>query len=175
MARRAPCTTAEFARVFGVGEAKLNELSQPFLALINDYTQNQGDPGSPSQPQSTILPSPTGPIGQATRETGRIVSSGATLAEAAAQRGILPSTALNQIDQLARTGAHLKIDHLMPNPARRQEIQNAFAATGGLLLAPVRQLLGDDYSYEELKIVRLGLYQTQPHPAAEPLPPEPLN
>ena len=175
MARRTPRTTAEFARILGVGEAKLKDLSQPFLALINDYVQEHGEPESPSQPQSTILPSPNGPIRQTTRETGRIVSSGASLAEAAAQRGILPSTALDQLDQLARTGAPLKIDHLMPNPARRQEIQNAFAATGGLLLAPVRQLLGDDYSYEELKIVRLGLYQTLPHPAAEPLPPEPLN
>ena len=175
IARRAPCTTAEFARVFGVGEAKLNDLSQPFLALINDYVQKHGKPAASSQPQSTILPSPNGPIRQATRETGRIVSSGASLAEAAAQRGILPSTALDQLDQLAKNGTPLKIDHLMPSPARRQEIQNAFAATGGLLLAPVRQLLGEDYSYEELKLVRLGLYQTQPQPAAEPLPPRPLN
>ena len=47
----------------------------------------------------------------------------------------------------------------MPAPDRRRKIEDAITATGGILLAPVRQLLSEGNSYEELKIVRLGLYR----------------
>ena len=121
--------------------------------------QLNGKPAFSSQGEKTILPSPAGSVGQATREIGHIVSSGASFAEAASQRGILPSIALEQLDQLAKTGTPLKFSDLMPAPDRRRKIEDAITATGGILLAPVRQLLGEGNSYEELKIVRLGLYR----------------
>ena len=45
----------------------------------------------------------------------------------------------------------------MPCPDRRQKIEDTFSAAGDLLQTQVRQLLGEDYSYEELKMVGLGL------------------
>ena len=40
MARRRPQTAAEFAEVHGVGEAKLREFAEPFLAAIATGTQD---------------------------------------------------------------------------------------------------------------------------------------
>jgi len=43
MARKKPASEAEFAQVYGVGEAKLGEFAEPFLTLIARFT---GDPDS---------------------------------------------------------------------------------------------------------------------------------
>ena len=54
-------------------------------------------------------------------------------------------------------GDELKLDHLMPAPDRTAEIRSAFQAAGTFMLSPVRDLLGEGYSYEELRQVRLDL------------------
>ena len=166
MARRAPRNREQFARVFGVGEAKLNDFAGPFLELINHYVEQHGTPTAKAKPGPAPHQTSSQGIGQATRETGRLVSGGASLEQAAKQRGILPSTALDQLDRLAKASEPLQVEHLMPDPSRRRAIENAFAANGDLLLAPVREILGEGYSYEELKLVRLGLYRspTDSHP-----------
>ena len=55
----------------------------------------------------------------------------------------------------------MQLGHLMPAPERRQKIEEAFAATGETLLRPVREMLGEDYSYVELNLVRIGMHQKQ--------------
>ena len=45
----------------------------------------------------------------------------------------------------------------MPSPERVSKIEAAFLQTEGVLLTPVRELLGEAYSYEELTLVRIGL------------------
>jgi ATP-dependent DNA helicase RecQ len=47
MARKKPASEVEFAQVFGVGEAKLRDFAQPFLAVIAKFT------GSPEPAEST--------------------------------------------------------------------------------------------------------------------------
>jgi ATP-dependent DNA helicase RecQ len=47
MARKKPASEVEFAQVFGVGEAKLRDFAQPFLAVIAKFT------GSPELAEST--------------------------------------------------------------------------------------------------------------------------
>ena len=47
MARNKPANEVEFAQVFGVGEAKLRDFAQPFLAVIAKFT------GSPEPAEST--------------------------------------------------------------------------------------------------------------------------
>jgi hypothetical protein len=56
-------------------------------------------------------------------------------------------------------GEALDLDHLMPTAERMAKIDTAFQETEGLYLAPVRELLGEDYSYEELALARIGLRQ----------------
>ena len=51
----------------------------------------------------------------------------------------------------------MDLDHLMPSPERVSKIEASFLQTEGVLLTPVRELLGEDYSYEELALVRIGM------------------
>ena len=44
-------------------------------------------------------------------------------------------------------------------PDRKAKIEAAFQQTEDIRLAPVRELLGDDYSYDDLALARIGLMQ----------------
>ena len=52
MASKKPASEAEFAQVFGVGEAKLRDFAEPFLAVIAKFTGSPAPPGSPEPPES---------------------------------------------------------------------------------------------------------------------------
>ena len=58
--------------------------------------------------------------------------------------------------QLAKRGEALDIDRLI-DPAKRHVIEAAMAELGHDYLGPVKERLGDDYSYDELRYVRAWL------------------
>ena len=91
-----------------------------------------------------------------------MVSAGASLSEAASKRGLAANTILTHLERLVLSGVNVQLGHVMPAPDRRKTIEEAFAATGETLLRPVKEMLGEDYSYAELKLVRIGMHQEQP-------------
>ena len=54
-------------------------------------------------------------------------------------------------------GEEADLEHLMPPPDRMATIRAAFEHTRDIRLTPVRELLGEDYSYDELALARIGL------------------
>ena len=163
MARKAPRTVEEFAGVSGVGEAKLKDLSEPFVALISGYVEANGLPeyaASPSEKSASRKPA-SGIIGQTVRETGRLVSAGASLTDVSEKRGLSERTILGHLERLVESGVHVDLDHLMPAPERQHQIEEAFESSGESLLRPVRDMLGEDYDYTELQLVRIGMQLQQ--------------
>lgn len=66
---------------------------------------------------------------------------------------------MSHLEHLIAAGETLPLDRELPAPERVTRISEAFARTQSPALAPVRQLLGDDYAYEELRLVRAWLDQ----------------
>ena len=163
MARKAPRTPAEFARVSGVGRAKLEDLGGPFLASINAYLREHGIPEADGRVDSResgndgsdMEPAPR-VVGQSFRETGRIISGGATLEEAAATRGLSAQTILGHIERLVESGIPVEWAHLQPPPQRRAAIETVFEILGDNPLRPVFDELGGEYGYDEIRLVRLA-------------------
>jgi len=56
-------------------------------------------------------------------------------------------------------GEHVAIDHLLPPSDRLAQIEAAFQKLEDLRLTPVREFLGEDYSFLELGLVRLDMRQ----------------
>ena len=83
-----------------------------------------------------------------------------SIGEIAARRGLSESTILGHIENLIEADEGLNIEHLLPISARYQKIKEAFQKAEGLQLRPVRDLLGKDYSYKEIRLVRIHLSQT---------------
>ena len=169
MACKAPRTPAEFARVSGVGRAKLEDLGGPFLARINAYLREHGMPESSGgdsrengNDERTVEPSAR-VDGHSYHETGRIISGGASLEEAAAARNLAVGTLLGHLERLVESGIPVEWSHLLPPPERRAAIETVFEALGDNPLRPVFDELGGEYSYDEIRLVRLARrYSMQP-------------
>ena len=73
------------------------------------------------------------------------------------RRGLSISTIVSHIEKIFATDSQLDISYLKPSNERLEIITGAFKKTGGILLAPVREILGEDYSYEELRLARIFL------------------
>ena len=112
-------------------------------------TPNSSAPGAP---------------GHTHEETLGLLREGLNIAEIAQRRGITEGTVLTHLERLTVDGQAPPLAHLMPEPQRYERISQAFLESGGELLKPVRDALGDDYSYEELRLVRLRMRQLTPQP-----------
>ena len=181
MARKVPRTPAEFARVSGVGRAKLEDLGGPFLARINAYLREHGAPETASSVDSRFrgndgrTAEPGARVdGHSYHETGRVISGGASLEEAAATRGLSAQTILGHIERLVESGIPVEWDHLLPTPERRTAIETVFEILGDNPLRPVFDELGGEYGYDEIRLVRLARRFPAP-PPAEPVDLDPRS
>jgi len=158
MASYLPHSRESFSRISGVGRVKLEELSGPFLELISEYAGVNG--------LAEIDPSPRGrkhigggrPSSTPWR-TKELVAKKAPLSEIAELQALTSRTIVNHLARLVMAGEAPDLAYLMPPPDRMGKIKEAFRQTGDTRLAPVRDLLGDDWSYDELALARIGMLQ----------------
>ena len=81
-----------------------------------------------------------------------MISEGASLSEAAAARGLKPTTVLGHLERLVEEGVHVDLAHVLPPPDRRVEIEAALGALGDSPLRPVWEELEGRYSYDEIRL-----------------------
>ena len=60
------------------------------------------------------------------------------------------------IERIINAGEAVNLTPLLPARERRERIEAALRAAGHDRLAPAKELLGDDYSYDEIRLVRLA-------------------
>ena len=90
--------------------------------------------------------------------TEDILISAITLAELYA--GVREGTEREQLERFIQGGEELDLDELMPDTERFEKIREAFDKAGIASLVPVREMLGEGFSYEELRLVRIHLRQS---------------
>ena len=157
-----PTDRAAMLQVSGVGPAKLEQYGDDFLAAIREYT---GESRPNPTPSPTPIPnSPThGVNGQALSDTHfttlRLLNAGMTIAEIAHERSFSHGTIMSHLQRIADAGEPVRLSHLLPPPERMARITAALQAVDGDRLAPVKELLGDDYSYDEIRLVRIAARQ----------------
>ena len=160
MASYLPQSPESFSRISGVGAAKLEQYSEEFLSVIRVHTRDNGlterDLPSHRRERSSRAQS----AGSTYTETKKLVVQKLPISEIAERRGVKVDTVINHLEELVRTGEKLELGYLMPSPERSAKIEAAFQQSGSLvLLAPVRDLLGGDYSYQEVRLERIRLRQ----------------
>ena len=159
IASRFPQNRDEFARISGVGRAKLEHFSEAFLALTNEHAgaareAGYGVPVSRHE-MSVSITRPSSTLNQ----TKALVSEKLSISEMAQRRGLTGGTIISHLTGLVMGGVVVDLDHLMPPPDRLANITAAFRRSEDIQLTPVRELLGDAYSYEEIHLARIGLMQ----------------
>ena len=88
--------------------------------------------------------------------TLQLLRQGLNIVEIAEERGLSNQTVLAHLERIVSAGESVDLGPLLPASERVERINTALRAAGDERLAPVKELLGDDYSYEEIRLVRLA-------------------
>ncbi len=154
MATALPQTDSDFTRIAGVGAFKLENYGPNFLEAIRKYCTAQGitaDPAKLRPARRQKQPSNrTGP--DTYSQTLTLFRSGLSVGEIAAKRGLAASTIEGHLARFIADG-RVKIEELV-TPEKMDIIKNALVELKvENAIGPVKQHLGDDFSYGEIKAV----------------------
>ncbi len=169
MAAAEPRDDTEFLDLPGVGPAKLESYGPAFLEEIAKFhsdapPQAQGAKSEPGPPAATG-PAEAGKPKQngagmkksaAERVRSRL-ARGLSLEQIAAELGIQPGTVIGHITQLVAGTEPCRLDHLLPGADRTARIRDGLDRLGIWPLRPVKELLGDEVSYDEIRLVRAAM------------------
>ena len=154
MAASRPTSLEAFARIPGVGQAKLAAYGATFTEAIRNHAGQ--DLSSESAPKGGDAPS-NGRRGATYDKTKELLARGLSVEQVARERGLAPATVIRHIEWLTIRGESIDIAPLLPPSERRRRIEEAFGRLGYAQLGPVKEYLGDEYSYGDLTIVRTWL------------------
>jgi len=163
MAFHMPQNELEFSKISGVGDAKLRDFSERFLEVINEYVEATGQPAAVNRVPVSAPKNRVRGISMSIRETKDLVAQGLSFEEVAEQRGISETTIRSHLERFIQEGGQVDLGHLMPPEDRRTQIAAAFREMGEARLTPVREFLGDDYTWDELAVVRMDMRQQEYH------------
>lgn len=153
MARQRPVTEEQFLRIPGVGVRKLAAYAEIMTHEIRAYCQESGLPAglTPEDPsKEPVSRTPVMPTQVVTRE---LYQQGVSVEDIARERGIGVSTVIGHLVARLDAGDALDLGALVA-PERYQAIARALSQVGDDTLKPVREALGDGYSYDEIRVVR---------------------
>lgn len=155
MATYFPQSLGSFARVYGVGQRKLQELGETFVRAIQAYAKQKhitekarSEPALARTPKVALL-------GTTYTATQELLRQKLPLTEIARRRGMSPTTIVGHIEKLLQTRKNIDVEYLRPHANDLQEIAQAFKKSKSWLLSPVREILGEHFTYEELRLARL--------------------
>ena len=164
MAAYFPQSLESFGDISGVGAAKLEEFGKEFLTVIRQHAREASLTEKAihsRRPRREERERRTQRAGSTYQETKKLVLQELSISEIAKRRGLSEGTIINHLTYLVTTGDEVNIGYLMPPAERLARIRGAFQKAGSFqFLAPVRDVLGEDYSYDDLRLVRLYLQQT---------------
>ncbi|WP_345950426.1 DNA helicase RecQ [Mucilaginibacter sp. PAMB04274] len=154
MATYLPQTAQELGRISGFGEVKLNRYGAGFLQAINAYCEQHGLSSQISSkrakpPARAKTKTARAPKSGTQRESFELYRSGKTIAEIAAQRSLSVNTIESHLCSFIQTG-EMDVTEIVPQQ-KMQAIQKVIENYGADRLAPLKEVLGDGYSYAEIK------------------------
>ncbi|EDX75235.1 ATP-dependent DNA helicase RecQ [Coleofasciculus chthonoplastes PCC 7420] len=139
MARMKPKTLEEFAQISGVTAHKLTQYGERFVSEVREFCQGQKLPVPlPSNSQMVTL---------------QLYQQGLSIEEIAEKRGYAPSTILTHLSELIEQNQPIDLNRLVA-AERQKPILQAIQNVGTNSLRILREELGEDYSYGEIRLVR---------------------
>jgi ATP-dependent DNA helicase RecQ len=150
-----PQTTPELIAVKGCGEYKVSAYGNQVLEVVKAYLKKhpEAKPLQEHDRYAARKPVPKTPSGGSTVEiTWSLWERGGTIGEIAAKRGLTPSTIAEHLVQLIVDGHAIDLSRIL-SKERIALIEEAMVKAGGERLAPVKALLPQDVSYDEIRLV----------------------
>ncbi|WP_158828672.1 DNA helicase RecQ [Mucilaginibacter lacusdianchii] len=153
MATYLPQTMQDLGRISGFGEVKLKRYGEQFLEALVSYCQQHNLSSQISSKRvkaGSSKPKASRPSsGNTQRESFELYRSGKSIAEIAAQRSLSTNTIESHLCSFIQSG-EMGVTEMVPEH-KMPAIQNAIESYGAERLAPLKEVLGDSYSYAEIK------------------------
>ncbi len=159
MAARLPRTPAEMVAVPGVGRAKWEAFGEPFLQVTAAAAiAARSAPAVPRRPsrRAASREGPGAGLSATLRRTWELLRQGLDIEAVARQRGLSPGTIADHVAELVELGF---VRDISPWVDGQTLARVRRAANGGPVgrLAPLKELLGDGVTFEQLRIARAWL------------------
>lgn len=143
-----PATLAALKKVNGIGEAKVKRYGAEILEIIQEYCKEKGLEGV----QLSITEVPKKPKVDTKALSFDLYKTGKSVAEIAAERSLSPITIESHLAHFVQLG-QLDILELVP-PEKIQAIEKVVKANPEVeQLTPLREQLGEAYSFGEIRMV----------------------
>lgn len=154
MAAQLPTNPTQLLTISGVGQRKAQEFGDDFLAVIGEFAIRTG--ATPSVAPAQVRPRPASrrkSLSDTARQSVDLFERGLSVVDVARERGLSDITIEGHLEDAIRAGSDIDLDRLV-SPERRREIESAIAEVGAELLKPIRDALGEDYTYAEIRFTR---------------------
>jgi ATP-dependent DNA helicase RecQ len=151
MATYLPQNLDELRMISGFGDVKLARYGREFLLPVKNYCSKHGllSKIKQKQPKRARKTSKDKGASETQRESLKMYLSGQTIAEIAVLRKLSPMTVEGHLAFFVQTG---EIDvSTFVSREKLLVIQDAVEKYGDAMLSPLKEILGDEYSYTEIK------------------------
>lgn len=139
MAQMRPTTLEEFANLSGVNEYKAQQYGASFISVILEFNAQHKLPVSlPSKSQMATL---------------ELHQQGLTVTKIAQERSLAVSTINDHLSELIAMNQPVCLDQLV-DLNKQQAIIQTIEKLGDGSLKPLKEALGENYSYAEIRLVR---------------------
>ena len=147
MATLFPQSIANMEKIKGVGKVKLEKYGKDFLEKIIEYCAENGIE------ENGIIKSHSARESDTCTQTLALLKQGLSVEETAGARALAVSTIIAHMESLMRSGEDISIDSFVTKE-RQEAVLNCMQKMGTQSLTPIRESLGNDYSYDEIRLVR---------------------
>jgi ATP-dependent DNA helicase RecQ len=145
----------ELRLISGFGDVKLAKYGREFLAVINSYSKEKGLTSRMTQKsvkrERKAAKPKKGKLSDTFQATYLLYKEGKNVTEIAHERGLSPTTIEGHLSRFIQTGELDVYDFV--NESKIPAIKDAVESYGTAMLAPLKEVLGDAYSYGEIKAV----------------------
>jgi len=155
ISQRLPETTSELLSIKGCAEYKASAYGDQILEVVRAYLEGHPEarPVSDRDGAVAIRPALKKPSGESTVEvTWMLWEKGGALEEIARKRGVTRSTITGHLAQLIDEGRSVDLNRIL-SKERIGLIEEAIVRAGSERLAPIKALLPQDVSYDEIRLV----------------------
>ena len=156
LCRMRPKSLAELRNVPGFGERKTQSYGPQILQAFERFRS-----GARATAVAKKLPKPS-------QETKALLQEGRTFEEIAAIRGRRVQTVMETVAELVEAG-DIEFNDAWIDPEKRQAIEAAWSRADADWLKPVKDQLPDDYTYDEIRLVRAKLRRKKAEESAKPI------
>jgi len=141
MAALRPCTPQDFRKITGVGDKKLERYGGIFIGEIRRFCEKNDSYSQSAKKQSSEY------------VTLQMLDQDMDLDDITLKRNLSLNTVYGHIEKLILAGENIQIDKLIKKE-KIEVISSAIIEMGGETLKPIKEKLGDNFSYGEIRLVR---------------------